>query len=282
MINSDENILKVLEQSNEYFKSNNEMSSRIEENLWIFRSLKDLEPATPEDLLLGYRFPLIETNSEFESSIALCKFGFYKHAFIALRSVLELGILSAYWNADEGNHLDIRKWLVSLEDTPSRKTVFTKLKKNQNFLKFDNKHRCFSEGDDLFRQLSNFVHTKGHRHSSVDLGNANFNRFKEESLLKWLDLMTRVTKFVVILHILKYPVALQHTPIEQKFGINGPAGGFFEPYQTERIKQFLGKDVIITLQEISNNDPTAISRAKWVNEQPDITYEELQIQMGEI
>lgn len=94
--------------------------------------------------------------------------------------------------------------------------------------------------------------------------------------------MTRVTKFVVILHILKYPVALQHTPIEQKFGINGPAGGFFEPYQTERIKQFLGKDVIITLQEISNNDPTAISRAKWVNEQPDITYEELQIQMGEI
>lgn len=281
LINSDENILKVLEQCNEYFESNKELSSRIEENLWIMRDLEDLEPATLESLLLGYRFPLIEANSEFESSIALCKFGFYKHAFIALRSVLELGILSAYWNADEGDHLDIRKWLVSLEDTPSRKTVFAKLKMNQNFLKFDNRHKCFSGGDDLFKQLSNFVHTKGHRHSSMELGNANFNRFNEETLLKWLELMTRVTKFVVILHILKYPVALQYTPVEQKFGINGPAGGFFEPYQTERIKRFLDKDIITTLQEISDNDSEAIGRAKWLNEQPNITDEDLQAQMEE-
>lgn len=281
LINSDEYILKVLEQSNEYFESNNESSSRVEEDLWIFRSLEDLPPVTLESLFLGYRFPLIEANSELENSIALCKLGFYKHAFMALRSTLELGILSVYWDVDEGSHLDIKKWLVSLEDTPSRKTVFTKLKTNQNFRKFDDKHRFFYEGDDMFKQLSNFVHTKGHNHSNVDLGNANFNRFNEKSLVKWSELMHRVTKFVVTLHILKYPVALQYTSIEQKFGINGPAGGFFEPYQAEKIRHFFDKDVLTTLQEISDNDPEAIERAKWVNEQPDITDEDLQKQMRE-
>lgn len=281
LINSDERILEVLEQTNKYFKTNKEMSSRIEETLWVFRSLEDLEPSTIENLFLGYRFPLMEANSEFENSIILCKLGFYKYAFIALRSVLELGILSTYWNADEGNHLYIQKWLISLEDTPKRNTVFTKLRKNQNFQKFDDKHKCFDEGNDLFRQLSNFVHTKGRRHSSYELGNANFNRFNEKSLLKWFELMIRITKFIVVLHIIKYPVALQYTPIEQKFGLNGPAGGFFEPYQTEKIRHFLNKDVIMTLQEISDGDSEAIGMAKWVNEQPDIEDEEFHNQIKE-
>lgn len=281
LVNSDERILQVLEQTNEYFRMNKELSFKINEYLEIFRSLGDLSSALPENLLLGYRFPLIEAESEFENSIVLCKLGFYKHAFIALRSVLELGILSAYWNVDENNHLDIRKWLVSLENTPKRKTVFTKLKTNQNFQEFDDKHRFFDEITETFNQLSNFVHTKGHQHSNMDLGNSNVNRFNEKSLLKWLKIMTGVTKLVLILHILKSPVALQHTPIEQKFGINGPAGGFLEPYQADRIRRFLDKDVMSTLQEISDKDSEAASLAEGINELPDITEEEFHAQMGE-
>ncbi|MGI0007127.1 MAG: hypothetical protein ACREAR_03930 [Nitrosotalea sp.] len=278
LINSDEKILEVLEQSNQYLESNDKLSHKIEEILWFFRALEDLIPQTVENVFSGHMFSLIEANSELENSIALCKFGFYKHAFMALRSVVEMGVLSVYWDVDGKSNLDIQKWLLSFENTPSRKIVFTKLKDNQNFREYDDKHKLFDEGDSIFKQLSNFVHTKGHRHSTMDLGNANFNRFNESSLLKWSELMTRVTHFVIVLHILRYPVALQYTPIEQKFGMNGPAGGFFSPYQMERIKHFLDIDVIETLQKISNNDPEATDMAKWVNEQPDITDEELHIQ----
>lgn len=281
MANSDENILQVLEQSNEYLELHHEISSRLKEILDIFRSLEDLIPQTLENVMSGHMFPLVEANSELENSIALCKFGFYKHAFMALRSVLELGLLSVYWDIEGNSHIDIQKWRWSIEDTPYKRTIFTKLKTNENFLKFDDRHKIFENIDILSKQLSNFVHTKGRHHSSMDLGNANFNRFNEKSLLKWLESVITVSKFVVILHILKYPVAFQHTPVEQKFGINGPAGLFLEPVQAEKIRRFLDKDVVVTLQEISNNDPEAKSLAQWVNDQPDITDEALHAQMEE-
>ncbi len=280
--NSDERILQVLEESNEYLESKNEISSKIKEIVWIFRYLEDLMPQTVEKVWSGHMFPLVEANIELESSIELCKLGFYKHALIALRNILELGLLSVYWDIDGKSHVDIQNWLYSFELTPFRKkTVFPKLKTNQNIKYFDDKHKIFDDIDNLFGALSNFVHTKGRSHSSMDLGNANFNRFNEKSLLNWLEFMIKVVKFIVIIHVLKYPVALQYTPLDQKFGLNGPAGGFLEPRQSEAIKQFLDEDILETLQAISNSCDEAIAMVQWVNEQPDITDKEMQTQVKE-
>lgn len=281
LINSDENILQVLEQSNRYLESNKDLSFRITSLLSVFHSLEDLMPQTVEKFWSGHMFPIVEANSELENSIMLCKLGFYKHAFIALRSVLELGLLSVYWDIDGRSHVDIQKWLHSFENTPRKKTMYTKLKTNQNFRKFDDKHEIFNDIENIFKQLSNFVHTKGRSHSNMDLGNSTCNRFNENSLLKWSELVTKVAKSVTTLHILEYPVALQYTPIEQKFGINGPAGIFLEPYQVERIRQFFDKDIMETLQDISDNDPEAKSLAQWVSEQPDISEVEFQTQIEE-
>lgn len=278
--NSDEIILQVLEESNKYLESKNEISSKIQEIVWIFRYLEDLLPQTVEKFGSGHMFPLAEANTELESSIELCKLGFYKHALIALRNVLELGLLSVYWDIDGKSHVDIQNWLYSFESTPfSKKTVFPKLKINQNIKNFDDKHKIFDDIDNLFGELSNFVHTKGHYHSSMDLGNANFNRFNEKSLLNWIEYMIKVVKFVVIIHILKYPVALQYTPLDQKFGLNGPAGGFLEPRQSEAIKQFFDGNILKTLQAISDSDDEAIGMTQWINEQPDIIEEEMEAQV---
>lgn len=280
--NSDERILQVLKESNEYLESKNEISSKIEEIVWIFRYLEDLMPQTVEKFWSGHMFPLVEANTELESSIEFCKLGFYKHALIALRNVLELGLLSVYWDIDDKSQVDIQNWLYSFESTPFRKkTVFPKLKTNQNIKNFDDKHKIFNDIDNLFGELSNFVHTKGRYHSSLDLGNANFNRFNEKSLLNWIEFMIKVVKFIVIIHVLKYPVALQYTPLDQKFGLNSPAGGFLEPSQSEAIKQFLDENILKTLQAISDSDDEAIGMAKWVNEQPDITEEGMKAQVEE-
>ncbi len=281
LINSDENILQVFEKSKEYLKSNNNLSCTIEEILWIFRALEDLLPQTLENMWSGHMFPLVEANSDLENSIQLCKFGFYKSAIIALRNVLELGLLSVYWDIEGKSHVDIQKWFRSIEKTPFKKTIFTKLKTNQNIKTFDDKHKIFDDVKMLFKQMSNFTHTRGHYHSGQDLARSNTNRFNEQALLKWSELMIKVVKPVVALHILKYPIALQHTPIDQKFGLNGLVGTFLQPYDAERIRKFLDKDVLNILQEISDNDSEAISLAQGVNELPDISDEEFNAQIEE-
>jgi len=281
-INSDEKILQVLKESNDYVQSHEETSSKIKETLSIFNHIEDLIPQTVEKVLSGHMFPVIEAGIELESSVELCKLGFYKHAMIALRNTLEMGILSVYWDIEGKSHTHIQNWLHSLVDTPWKRTVFQKLKTNQNIKNFDDKHNILDYFDDLFKELSNFVHTKGRIHSSMDLGNANFNRFNEKSFLRWMDFTRKVVTFIIIIHVLKYPIALQYTPLDQKFGFNGPIGGFLEPYQSEAIRKFLEKDIVKTLQEISDSDDEATSIAQSINERPDITENEMREQEKEL
>ncbi|MBI1993483.1 MAG: hypothetical protein HYS67_03545, partial [Deltaproteobacteria bacterium] len=128
LINSDDKILGVLGDSNRYFEEHKKLAESIVERIWIWRSLLSLLPQTIEKLFSGHVFPLVEAEYELESSAELCKLGFYKHAIAALRNVLELGLLSVYWDIDDQSHIDIKQWLGSQEPTPFLRRVFTKLK----------------------------------------------------------------------------------------------------------------------------------------------------------
>lgn len=268
--------MEILDESNEFLEQNKEIKEKVEEYNWILRSLFDLLPETIENFWSGHVFPVAEAEYELECSIVLCKLGFYKHAIVSLRNVLELGLLSVYWDIENQSHIDIQNWFKSIESTPFRNQVFKRLAKNSNIKTFDNGHEIFKKTADLYAKLSNFSHTRGFGYSSRRLNkhHSNVNSFNEAALNKWLGLTKDVVEIVTIFHILKYPVGLQNTPIWEKFGINIPAGGFLQPSQTERIKRFISKTMLKDLQKISDNDPDAITMTKWVNDQSDLTEEE--------
>ena len=276
LLHSDKLVENILNTSNKYIEDNSEVKSKVDEYNWIFRSLFDLLPETIENFWSGHVFPIAEAEYELECSIVLCKLGFYKHAIVSLRNVLELGLLSVYWDIDNQSHIDIQNWFKSIESTPFRRQVFNRLAKNSNIKTFDDKHDIFKKTSELYTKLSNFSHTRVFGYSSRKLNkhHSNVNSFNEVALNKWLELTREVTEIVTIFHILKYPVALQNTPIWDKLGINIPAGGFLQPSQTERIKKLISGLTLKDLQKISDNDPDATAMAKWVNDQPDLTEEE--------
>ena len=280
LANSDERIQQILKESDKYLKSKNKIL-KIHKIIWILHSLEGLLPQTKKNYHSGHMLPIIEANYELESSLQLCRQGFYKHGFIALRNTLELGLLSVYWDIGDNSHIEISKWLHSGEDTPFKNSIIEKLKKNHNIDTFDAKHQFFTEVGALSKELSNFVHTKGTAYSSIALTRASFGHFNETSMSHWMNLLNKVIKTVVIIHILKYPVALQYTPMDKKFGLNIPMGGYLDPEQGEAIKEFLDKDVLNTLQTISDSDDVAIKISKKINELPDITAEEMQRQVNE-
>lgn len=280
LLHGDKRNLEILNESNQYFEKNPETVKEVQDCVWVLRSLFELIPQTVENFWSGHVFPITEAEYELESSIAFCKFGFYKHAISLLRNVLELGLLSIYWDIDDQAYIDIQNWLKSKEDTPFRKEIFTRLSTHQNIKDFDRREGIFTRTRSLYTKLSGFSHTKGYGYSSRKLNaHSNVNRFNEDSLKRWLGLVRETVAIVTVFHVLKYPVALQYTPLEDKFGINGPAGGFLRPDQVENIKKIVPIDLIESLQEISNKDPEAIAMTKWVNDQPDITQEEFERQL---
>jgi hypothetical protein len=193
-----------------------------------------------------------------------------------------MGLLSVYWDIKDEGHIDIQEWLKSMESTPFRKAIFERLRTHPNIKEFDVRQKIFEKASVLYERLSNFSHTKGYWYSSRKLNDhSNVNHFTEASFLQWLRLAREVVEMVAIFHILKYPVALQETPIDNKFGLNGPMGGFLNPYQVERIREFVSKGLLCHLQEISDHDPDAVAMAEWVKGRPDITDQEFASQIEE-
>lgn len=273
-----EHIDEVVEATDTFFADHPEYANIIEHYVLVFHAIMDLIPTTLDNFWSGNLFPYTEAEYELHSSIYFATRGFYKHALNSLRSVLELGLLSVYWDIEDKSHLDIQEWLHSKEDTPFRKKVKKRLLENTNIKRFDEEGGFFAQLDEVYNKLSDFTHTKGARYSSRALTVSNVNTFNEKSLQYWVQSLQEVIRLVLILHILKYPVAYQYTPIDDKFGLNGPAGGFWKPQQVERVKAIFDEETNALLQTISNADPDALARAEWVQAFPDIIEEELEQQ----
>ena len=261
---------------------NEKIVDRINEMLWVHRAGFDLLPVRLENPGSGPIFSIGESEYELECSIHLCKLGFYKHAIIALRNVLELGLLSVYWDIDGKSHIDISEWLSSNEQTPFRKEIIKVLKKNERIVVFDKAHNIFMKITDLYHELSDFSHTKGIRFSSRELSRANVNTFNQESIRKWLEFMERVVKVVITPHILQYPIGLQKIDLFSKFGFNPPMLGFLEPHQVDGIRQFLEREIAETLQNICDADLRTKSISQEINAMPDLTDEEIRVQEEEV
>lgn len=279
--NDTENVFTTFKITEDFLINNKEYIESIDLHLESYRCLLDLMPELVWNFGSGHIFPYLESEYELESSIILAMLGFYKQAIYSLRNVLEMGLLSIYYNVEDKDHIEIKDWLHSLENTPFKKKIFEKLLKNKNILEFENKTNIFNRIETLYKELCNYTHTKGARYSSKALLRSNVNNFNEKSFIKWFNFFKQTVRIVVELHLLKYPVGLQFTPIEEKFGLNGPVGGFLNPYQVEQIKKIFDDKTLKVLQKISNEDESAIALAEEINRRPDITEEEFAKQLEE-
>lgn len=265
-----------------YLKENNEKLDKIRTYINVYKEIFDLIPETLEKLFSGHIFPYSESVIELENSLQFCIHGFYKSSLIALRNCLELGLLLIYYDRDDNSEQIIKGWLHSQEKTPFKNEIIKKLVKNKNINMFNQQIPIITKISNLYTELSGYVHTRGFNYSTYQLNNANVNYFVEKSLLLWLNNTINVIEYLSILFLLKYPIGILYTPIEEKFGFNGPAGGFLDPYQSLQIMKLYDLKIQNLLKNIANNDPTAKKIEKAINEMPDISNEEFENQIDEV
>ncbi len=264
-----------------YLDNHPDLAQDTERFNGIFSILADLIPWLGQNSFSGHDFPMYEASLDIENARHLCFQGFYKPAFIALRNALELGLLSVYWNYDDEAHSRIKSWIAGNVKTPHKNAIIKVVLTVPNIQKYVDKHDLKSEIEDLYSNLDKYAHTRGRKYSSLDHSRANFNQFIDTSFIKWFKLFKRVVKVVSIVHILKYPVALQETPREEKFGINGPIGLFIEPGQSDQLKNIFDENTLSLLQKISSEDENTKYLLEWFNSHPDLTEEQFMQQLYE-
>ncbi len=276
-----------------HFLSKNKILEIELDNLWsAYNGLNDLIPqeigfTTPDGKFVrgrmgsGNTLPYSESIFEIHCSYELASLSFYKQAMISLRSALELGLLSVYFDKNDDSQKTIPDWYNSNMDTPFKKNIVKGILQIENITKFCTQSDLEKRINQVFEDLSHYNHSKGLSYSAMVLNKANFTRFNEDAFLKWTVYFKRVIQILVIIHILKYPIAMQDTPMFKKFGLNGPMSGFIDDSERYFIKAVLSEEDIKIIQEISDSDENAKTQAEWVNSHRDLTNEEIEKQLKE-
>lgn len=273
---------EVLESTEAYFENNPDVINKIIDLKWIYQSIGKTIPHTSENLFSGHFFPFVESMQEFEISFNLALFGLYKQAFTSLRSALEVGILSVYYNINDEGHKEVQDWLKSRDtweaNTPKTEKVWKILNGNRNIEIFNNKFNLRKKFDDL-AFLHNYVHTKGHKFSNqLGIPKSNYQTFEEDILLRWVEAYEKATIIVVILHMLKYPISIIEFNWHDKVGIDNPFP-VLNSHEIEEIKSYLPSEYVDEIQRISKNDSSTQELFNYIYNLPDITDEQKEQQI---
>lgn len=278
--------IQVKNETADYLEKNPEIKSRIQNLYIVYHSLHDLIPVTFESFWSGHNFPYSESWDDLQISFTLCQFGLYKQAMGSLRSALELGLLSVYYNINDQGHETVKKWLRSSPnkeaDTPRMGLIWKILIAHPNIAKFQSKVDIQQQLLDL-GFLHNYVHTKGHKFSNgMGMMKSNFQTFEEESFMKWQTCLESIIEVVCILHLLKYPAGMIRYDYSRKFGIDIPSFSHLQESNLDRIENLFPKDKMELLSQISSEDTGTTNFINWIESHEDKTEQDVEDQIVEM
>ena len=275
--------IEVYRLTEKYFEDNPEIKKRVEELGWIYHTVGMIIPQNLENLWSGHYFPFIDSWEELQVSFNQICFGLYKQAFVSLRSGLELGILSVYFNINDDGHNAVKEWLNSKDvkeaDTPYAKTIWKILNKNDNIRLFNEKHDLETVHKNL-GYLHNYVHTKGSKHSNrMGMLKSNSQTFEPKLILKWLNTYAEIISLVSTLHLLKYPISVIRFDYSKKFGIDIPSFGNLEEHNIDKIANILPANYLADIEAIAQTDNATQTIIREISAFPDMTEEQVEEQI---
>jgi hypothetical protein len=275
--------IEVYKETEKYFDANPEIKKRVEDLGWIYHTVGMIIPQNLENLWSGHYFPFIDSWEELQISFNQICFGLYKQAFVSLRSGLELGLLSVYFNINDDGHNAVKEWLQAKDkkeaDTPYAKTIWKILLQNNNIKIFNEKHDIETVHKNL-GYLHNYVHTKGARHSNrMGMLKSNSQTFEAKLVSKWLDTYADIISLISTLHLLKYPISVIRFDYSKKFGIDIPSFGNLEEYNIDKIATILPDNYLKDIEAIAQADSATQETIKEVSSFPDMTEEQIEEQI---
>lgn len=283
-IYDNEKSIETYKETLKYLEENQNIKDRIQTLGIVYSSIGHSVPQTIENFWSGHSFPFSESWDDIQISATLCFFGLYKQAFSTLRSGLELGLLSVYYNINDDGHQTVKEWFYSLDgpesNTPRAEKIWKILLSNSNIEEYNNKFNLKSDYLSL-GYLHNYVHTKGHKYSnSLDGQKGNSQVFIASALQEWLTTYEKIAVIVVTLHLLKYPLGLFQFDYYRKFGIDMPNVAQVS-FNVNLISSLLETKKLEEIQNIANNDTQTKELLSQLNAIPDKTDDEIENQVIE-
>jgi len=236
---------------------------------------------------LGF-FPWVEVEMELGECLNCLILERLKGTMDSLRRALELAVVAAYFSQANVPSKEAREWLASRGNTPFFSKAIKHLAEAPGFCAAQSSWQWADAVKKLYWNLCDYSHCKGLEFSLRALSNGVADVCgvsllwpKSETRGRIFDLYIEVVQQIATILVLYNPVLMIGLPVDEKFGLWGPASGIFNAAQTARLKRVLPATYRDALAQIAQNDNQAQSICEWVKNMPDLSSEELRTQAAE-
>lgn len=268
----------IFETSKTFLDQNSDFKDEINSLIEAYQGILDLTPFELTNFSSGRNLPFFEGDLELSAAYSLAFSGYYRIAFSTLRNVLELTLISIYYDREGKADEEIEAWVRSKEDTPFLKQLGNKIFSSTNYKNFQ---ELKQETNNLYWELSNYNHTKGIKYSNRKLGSREIIgslSFNENSLTKFLNIAQQVVRHCLIMNSIKYPIALLDVPIFEKFGFNRPMGYFLDKSQSSLWKNIIGEPYVSKILNFAKTDQETLEAFEHIQGLPNVTDEQIEDQ----
>jgi len=230
----------------------------------------------PDDELAKFpwQFTFIEADRELAASRSLAALGFYKDAFKALRSYLEL-ILFGLFIFSRNDQQYFREWFSGTKQAPpiTGKAGLIRLVGGNKYLsEVDRQTDWATQLTDDYRRLSNFVHSRGKDASNLWLWQQARPKFNEKAWNEWIDSAVTTVQLMSAAVVCHFPRSLIPVSYLEKFGFDGPAGLFLDTEQVQVIRGlFSDSPFLKSLEEVIRNAAEFQEENSCIELLPDLT-----------
>jgi len=146
-----------------------------------------------------------ESETDLKASIYLSLGGYYRQAIGCLRNWLEITLIGVYYsNYYKGKNSRFGQFINGKRQAPIGKNLFNSLFRRKNFENADNKFGFKKYLENLYNELSSFIHCKGVEQYKLQDGRDNVPRFLMQSFDIWFKFLKRTAGMNVSILIIAY------------------------------------------------------------------------------
>lgn len=281
-------IEKRLKASLEHIKTNYKKLDILNNAIkYISYCHSDAVKANEHLFTVGF-FPATETEMELDYSIKHALIGSYKASFSDLRRAIELTIIFVYLTSEDYDTKKANDWILSKSDTPRFSSALEKLTKKGRYKEFNDKYNWKNNLKEFYWLLSDFSHNKGQIKGYKELhktrsffSHTSMPSINLETLETFCDFYIKVVEEIVVILSLYNPMMLVGVPLDEKFGLNGPASGFFHEGQAEIVHLMIPDKYKEYFIELAENDDEVQGLLDYFDSLPDLTKEDVEKQIQE-
>jgi len=255
---------------------------------FVMDNLLDTARSDFDSLGRVWLFPVTETHGELELALTACLTGMYKSVYDHLRRALEITVVGCYFLMEHISETDAKAWLKSENETPPFSRAIRGLEKNYRFAGLESSSGWLTELKSFYWHLCDAIHVRGTAFSLQSMQPTFYSyngvhtlSFSKEHLSQCLDDYILAVRHIAVCRAAENPILLIGLPIEQKYGINGPMSGFFEPHQANAFWKLLCDASVPFFRQLVETDQEVQAIKEGFASMPDISEEELQKQLDD-